>query len=299
MHLNRREIRQVAWITAAAVAVFLGLRVLPTGTSLSHMDFRVDARGAGSIEFCDPLNPQFIPVVAVRSPVSMSLATDAPAVVGRPVQARVVLRTGSGKPIAPEDLVVTHTRRLHLLLVDPTLADYQHVHPEPAGPAGEWTFSFTPARPGAYRIFSDFTPAATGRGLYASTDLMVGAGDAAAPAAARVEAALEFELRTTPQPVRAGQPLDLRFAVVRRGGGPVGLEPVMGAFAHLVAFDTARSGFAHLHPAEADVAVRPDPVAPVLNFKLTIPQPGRYVVWAQVNVAGAERFVSFTLDVER
>ena len=117
--------RQFAVITIAAVAIFLGLRLLPTGTNLNHMDFRVDAKGGQALEFCDPSNPQFIPVVAVRSPVDMALATEAPAVAGQRVRAVVTLRTASGKAIAPEDLLVTHTRRLHLLLVDPSLADYQ------------------------------------------------------------------------------------------------------------------------------------------------------------------------------
>ncbi len=300
MTLRPAELRQFAWITAGAIAVFIGFRALPTGTSLSHMDFRVDARGANSIEFCDPLNPQFIPVVAVRSPVTMSLALDEPTVVaGRPVRARIGLRTGSGKPIRPEDILVTHTRRLHLLLVDPTLADYQHVHPEPSGAPGEWAFAFTPLRAGTYRIFGDFTPAATGRGLYASVDLAVGPGTAALAANGGGDPALAFALDTTPQPVRVGQPIDLRFSVTRHDGGIVALVPVMGAFAHLVAFDVARSGFAHLHPAEADVTIPPDPIKPQLNFKLTIPQPGRYVVWAQVNVAGSERFVPFTIEVGR
>jgi hypothetical protein len=58
----------------------MALRLLPTGTNLSHMDFRVDPRATNAIEFCDPLNPQFIPVVAVRSPVSMSIVTAEPPV---------------------------------------------------------------------------------------------------------------------------------------------------------------------------------------------------------------------------
>jgi hypothetical protein len=98
--------------------------------------------------------------------------------------------------------------------------------------------------------------------------------------------------------VRAGQPLDLRFAMARAGGGEVPLEPVMGAFAHLVAFDAARSGFAHLHPTESDLLKKPDANAPVLNFKLTIPRSGRYVIWAQVNLGGTETFVPFELDVQ-
>src|SRR4051812_47726559 len=72
--VGSRQRRQVAWITVGAIAVFLFLRFLPTGTNLNHMDFRVS--GKNSIDFCDPLNPQFIPVVDVRSPVTMALMTD-------------------------------------------------------------------------------------------------------------------------------------------------------------------------------------------------------------------------------
>lgn len=290
--------RQLLLITAGAVAVFAGLRALPTGTDLSHMDFRVEARGMGTIEFCDPLNPQFIPVVAVRSPVTMTLRTEGgPLVSGARAAVRVSLRTASGKPIGPQDLRVTHTRRLHLLIVSPDLADYQHVHPEPAGDAGEWAFGFTPRRAGTYRVFADFTPAATDRGLYASVDVEVGPGSGGAVGPAERPAVFNFELTTEPRPLVAGRPLDLRFSVSARDGGPVALEPVMGAYAHLVAFDAERSGFAHLHPVEGEGWRPPDPARPVLNFKLTIPRPGRYVVWAQVNVAGAETFIPFEVEV--
>lgn len=292
--------RQIAVITLVASAIFWGMLLLPTGTNLNHMDFRVNAKN--SIEFCDPLNPQFIPVVAVRSPVVMTIATPVPPQTGTAVAGVVTLRTANGKAVAPEDLLVTHTEKLHLLIVDPTLTDYQHVHPKPARKPGEWAFSFTPRLAGTYRIFSDFTPAATGRGLYSSVDLTVGGARLDQPpvlgTSGRVECdGLVFTLQTAPQPARAGQPMDLRFAIERSQGGAVALEPVMGAFAHLVAFDEARSGFAHLHPAELDLLKPPDATRPVLNFKLTIPRAGRYVVWAQINVAGRETFVPFALTV--
>ena len=301
--------RQFMLITAGAVVVFVVLRLLPTGTNLSHMDFRVDPKNGNAIEFCDPLNPQFIPVVAARSPVVMTLRTAGVARSGSPVQATIGLKTASGKPVAPEDLLITHTRPLHLLIVDATLADYQHVHPQPTKTVGEWSFEFTPHRTGVYRVFGDFTPAATGRGLYAHVDVAVTAGNEAAEAPRAIAGrnavdglrysagGIDFTL-TTAQPPRAGQPIDLRFMLSRRDGAEVPLEPVMGAFAHLVAFDEARSGFAHLHPAEADLGRRPDPRAPVLNFKLTIPAAGRYVIWAQLNIAGTETFVPFALSVE-
>jgi hypothetical protein len=314
-HLPTTARRQFWLITAGALAVFTGLRLLPTGTNLSHMDFRVDPRAGNAIEFCDPLNPQFIPVVAARSPVTMTVVTAEPAVAGRETRAVVTLKTGSGKAVAPEDLLVTHTRKLHLLIVDPSLVDYQHVHPEPTRTPGEWSFTFTPRASGAYRLFGDFTPAATARGLYASVDLVVGPALIVAPSrlSERIietrpadrwqpytveRDGVRYSLTSTPNPARAGQPIDLRFAMARADGNAVPLEPVMGAFAHLVAFDAERSGFAHLHPTEIDLTKAPDAKNPTLNFKLTIPRAGRYVIWAQINVAGTEQFVPFKFSVD-
>lgn len=298
--LGSPQRRQLAWITVGALSLYLGMRWLPTGTNLSHMDFRMDPKAGNSIEFCDPANPQFIPVVAARSPVSVALALPSPAMAGEPVHAAVVMRTSTGKPVTPEDLLVVHTRRLHLLVVDPSLTDYQHVHPEPLGRPGEWGFSFTPRAGGTYRVFADFTPAATGRGLYASADLAVAGAPANAAAALPKQPTtgpLRFSLVPGQQPVRANQPIDLQFSVRCDDGTAVGLQPLMGAFAHLVAFDETRSGFAHLHPVE-DEAKAPDANDPRLNFKLTIPKAGRYVIWAQVNVAGEEQTVPFELAVQ-
>jgi hypothetical protein len=293
-------------ITAAAVVIFAVLRWLPTGTALSHMDFRVDAKNA--IEFCDPLNPQFIPVVAVASPVSLTIASPS-ARAGDPVDATVTLKTSNGKPIATNDLLVVHTKRLHLLIADPSLTDYQHVHPEPTGAPGEWSFQFTPRQSGEYRVFADFTPAATARGLYATADLNVASaqnGKMDTPAAAATETAgtapadlrdYLFALTPGTQPLRAQQPVDLKFTMRRADGAIVPLEPVMDAYAHLVAFDQARSGFAHLHPMLADPSQVPDRIHPALDFKITIPSAGRYVIWAQVNLAGHETFVPFWFEV--
>jgi hypothetical protein len=179
-----------------------------------------------------------------------------------------------------------------------------------------------------YRIFADFTPAATGRSLYANADLRVERAnqpDGAATPSSRKRLSADgpvrdegvaapfqpgkswvyqsdgyrYTLRPSVEPIRTGQSIDLTFSIGSMGIAPiVPLEPVMGAFAHLVAFDAARSGFAHLHPAETDLAQPPDKASPVLNFKIMFPRPGTYVIWAQVKIAGRERFVPFWFEVE-
>jgi hypothetical protein len=296
--------RQIIAITAAAVALYVVVRQLPTGTNLSHTDFRVS--GGNSIEFCDPANPQFIPVVAVQSPVEMKVrVTDGPAEVGRALQAEANLVTSTGKPIAPEDLLVTHTRKLHLLVLDPELKDYQHVHPEPVpGKPGAWSFRFTPHAAGAYRVFADFTPIATARGLYASADLVVkptasSALGRAAEAAAGAASDYVFRLVPAATPIRANTVADFQFSATGRNGEKVSLEPVMDAFAHLVAVDERRTGFAHLHPAQVVDVSSPGAqnTYSALNFKVTIPKPGRYVIWAQVRIGGLDRYAPFWFDV--
>ncbi|MBL9217429.1 MAG: hypothetical protein JNG82_03005 [Opitutaceae bacterium] len=290
---------QIFLITAVALALYVFVRLLPTGTNLNHMDFRVEGKGA--LEFCDPANPQFIPVIAARSPVVATLSVDREPARDQPVQFTLRLATASGKPVAPEDLLVAHTRKLHLLIVDPTLNDYQHLHPEPGRRPGDWVFTLTPNRSGLYRVFADFTPAATQRGLYTSADFTVPGSVARVVRETNTTAqamGFNFEL-VTPPSFQAGKVADLKFRIETQGREkkPVPLQPVMGAFAHLVAFDEARSGFAHLHPNETDLSQMPDALRPELNFKVTIPAPGRYVIWAQVNLAGREAFVPFWVDV--
>ncbi|MEI6861794.1 MAG: hypothetical protein WCL04_06025 [Verrucomicrobiota bacterium] len=315
--LDGRQWRQVALLTLGALALYLTLRALPTGTNLHQLDFTVT--GTGALELCDPANPQFVPVVAARSPVTLTV-TPQP---GDDYRFLLHLATSSGKPIGPAELLEVHTRKLHLLIVDPKLGDYQHVHPEPTANIGEWSFTFAPAFTTTYRVFADFTPIATGRSLYASADIGgTGPADSTGGPAARdtppawpaetwraERDGFVFQLKPSVQPIRAGQPVDLNFILARTDGGPVIMEPVMGAFAHLVTFDAARSGFAHLHPDPANAAnlsVTSAPSAasgttavtnPHLAFKLTIPSPGPYVIWAQVKLDGHERFVPFWFEV--
>ncbi len=292
--------RQVVLLTAGALALYGAFRALPTGTNLHSSDFNL--QGKGMVELCDPTNPQFVVVTTARSPVSLTLRENPPAATGSETRVSLTLSTATGKPVGPADLLVQHTRKLHLLVVDPTLNDYQHLHPEPGEKYGEWTVAFTPRLAGVYRVFADFVPVPTGRSLYASADLLV--KGPTSPTAPRFSWDAEvdgYHFKLTPDvPMRAGQAASLVFDISRRDGAGVPLELVMDAYAHLVAFDQGQSGFAHLHPladgATATVAP-PDATQPRLNFRITIPTAGVYVIWAQVKIAGRERFAPFWFEV--
>jgi hypothetical protein len=293
--------RQAGILTAAAAALLAGLNFFRMRPDLTHMDFVTG--GPGSLEFCDPANPRFLPVVARPSPVVAELRTAAPAVARGQVEAVLVLRTNTGKPIGPRDLRLTEAGKMSLLLVDPKLTDFQAQMPSPGPHPGEWSFAFIPRGSGTYRVFADFTPEATGQEMYASADLAVaGSGTAdsmvePARKSAVVRAGWHLALRPSVAPIRAREAVDLDFTVARLDGSAAALQPVDGFPARLVAFDRNRTGFVNLRP---EPGLPPDNSGAGLHltFKVTIPDPGNYVIWSRISDRRTEVDTPFSLEVE-
>ena len=285
-------------ITGVAVVLYLAIRFLPTTDNhLNYADFELG--GTAIHDFCEPGSASFVPVEAVRSPVTLSLQPEEALEVGKSVRILADLEAASGRPLTVDDLLVIHTRKLHLLVADPSLTDYQHLHPEATGEPGEFGFEFTPARTGRYRVYADFMPRATGRGLYAGSSLEVpGLADGPRPGASLETEADGYRFNLVPSlfPVRINEIATLLLEVSKVGGGKPELELIMDAYAHMVAFDFDGQGFAHLHPQEL-VPSEGEGGVQRLSFALNLPDPGWYRVWAQVQVGGREIFAPFTLGV--
>lgn len=53
-----------------------------------------------------------------------------------------------GTPVGLSDLKEAHTKKIHALIFDQTLNDYQHFHPEPTKEPGVYKFDRTPKNEG-------------------------------------------------------------------------------------------------------------------------------------------------------
>ena len=57
-------------------------------------------------------------------------------------------------------------------------------------------------------------------------------------------------LESVPEKLKVNQDYRFKLKVRDTGGNQVDLETIMGAKAHMVAFDAEQRGFAHMHPIE-------------------------------------------------
>ena len=204
---------------------------------------------------------------------------------------------GSGA-MGPARFQVVHEQKLHVLIADPSLSDYTHVHPEPLGTEGDWRFSFTPRFDRPYRLWLDATPVGGKQG-YGMVTINEEAARvpvekvlASEARAGDVVATLAFE-----SPPRAGQMARGRIQL-RRGGQPLSaLEPVMGAYGHLVGIGEDWKAIAHVHPLGAQPHAPGDRGGPALEFHLEPRAPGFLKLWLQVRVDGRDLYLPFGVQV--
>jgi hypothetical protein len=234
--------------------------------------------------------------------VFATVRTGQPLEVGRETPGVLVLRTRIEQPIQIFELREVHTKKIHLLLVDESLTDYHHEHPVPSATPGEYTFTFTPRKPGPYRVWADVQPLMTGIQEYAMTDI---------PSAGSLGEALEktfpkrgalegltYELSLETATVKAGEPAGARVRVAAADGKPfTALEPLMGAFAHLVGFHEDRKTVLHMHPIESRLLKAEDRGGPDLAFRIYTETPGYYRLFLQVQIGGVSKFIPFGVEV--
>jgi len=257
-----------------------------------------------------PLDQPVVLLPSLLLPLTMSahtvvatITTDGPLLPGKLAHATLHLRRGGNHTVTLDQLIETHTKKIHLLIVDQSLTDYHHEHPQPTGTDGDYSFEFTPRKPGPYLAWADLRPLPLGLQEYDKT-IIAGTGqpepisDKVTKLSADAEG-LHFELTPAAPEIKAGVPIGAKLRVTRNGREFNQLEPVMGAFAHLVGFNEDRETVIHMHPMGAQLLKESDRGGPVLEFKIYATKPGFIRLFAQVQIDGRQVFAPFGLQVTK
>ena len=237
-----------------------------------------------------------------QNTVVLKLSPALPLAVGQSTQVTAKLsRATDNAPITSDDLKVVHTKKIHLLVIDPSLTDYHHIHPEATVTAGEYTFDFTPLKAGAYRAWADVTPVATSIQEYVPADMGVPSiGNAEIDKTITTHVTVDgytFELAMD-APLKVGQ-ATLATITVTKDGKPVeNLQPLLGAFAHVVGFNEDFHTVLHAHPLGAEPESESSRGGSKLEIHLQPEHTGFYKLFAQVRINDKIIFAPFCIEAK-
>jgi len=240
---------------------------------------------------------------ATVATTKVSVTTEKPLTVGQEATATVKLTKPDGSPMLLSDLKEAHTEKIHLLINDPSLSDYHHEHPTATSTPGEYTFTFTPSKPGPYRVWADLVPVATDAQEYAIADIAAPTkGEPISnrtPSTTAEVGGLKYAITFENAKLKAGEAVLGKLTITKPDGTPFNqLEPVMGAYSHIVGFSEDFETIAHIHPMGVEPTKATDRGAGELEFHLLPAKPGLMRLYAQIRVNGQDKFAPFTLEIQ-
>lgn len=204
------------------------------------------------------------------------------------------------KPVDVSRFEVVHTRPVHLLIIEPELNDYHHEHPDQKA-TGQYAFSFTPQTACSYRAWVDIQLKDSHQ-QYIPVDLQ-GAKNCEEPIQKTVnlEASsqgYDFKLKLEGD-LKAGEAVFANMSISKDGQPVDFLEPVMGAFAHMVGFYEDYETIAHIHPMGKEPTEDTERGGPTLRFHIEPEQAGYLKLFAQVQIDGKQVFAPFGVMTDR
>lgn len=206
----------------------------------------------------------------------------------------------TGKPVTEDDLKTVHTKKLHLLVIDPSLTEYHHVHPT-LNQDGTWDAYWAEAGANRFRVWADITRKDTGRQEFVMTD--IGAKDKIYKIDKTLnsdytvgEYSFSFKLDGE---LKAGEAAMATITVTKNGKPFDQLEPVMGAFAHLVGFNEDYKTIMHIHPMGKEPEKDIERGGPELQFHIEPEKAGYNKLFAQFRIDGNDVFVPFGIMVNK
>lgn len=261
-------------------------------------------------------------ITVYGGPLKSSVATD-PGVLqaNSPFTVTYTLQDGSGKPVEPGELQVTHEKLMHLIIVSKDLQHFSHIHPDHLG-EGRYAVAESLPTAGDYLLFNEFFTAdgkmqLERNAITAAGSPSAGAGATLTPNLGQPQQVdgLTTVLNAYPQRVRRWSATTFTLSVSKDGNPVSNLEPYLGAPAHVVLISADTMQFAHTHgdvPGGAmsgDMSnmnmgnmAMPTPPAhfgPNLQFTHTFMQPGFYRLWVQFGYEGRVVTVGYNVQVSK
>jgi len=198
----------------------------------------------------------------------------------------------SGKQVQSYEIV--HEKPIHLFILSSDLKYFSHEHPTMV-PGGIFRHTTTLPKAGVYKIFADFYPLngtpqlvpkiVSTQGFRTPIDetMVRPARDIAPKESTNLRASLFLE-PTDPIPAKK----TLLFIDL----DPVdGLEPYLGAWAHMLIESHDLIDTIHAHPSVADANGK-------MQFDIFFPREAIYRIWIQFQRQGKVNTVAFTLPVK-
>lgn len=282
--------KQTLAISVAFLAAYAVMRSLPVEPCevLHNKKQLVD----GVEQFCGSDDADYLAATQLRFPVSVQLVAAEALVPGKATQLAMTFLDIAGQPLAADAIAVSHGEQVHVMVVSEDLEDYHHLHPEPDD-AGTFITAFTPAKAGNYRCFIEFVSLASGRSVVLVDDMMVTPSGSQLPVNPNPSS---LQVAIDQREFAADSRFEFELEVSAAGHDSLRFDPVMNTYAHVVIFDAERAGLAHAHPV--NYALVTEPMAdPELRFSVRLPEPGKYRLWAQVQVEGQLEQFPFDLVV--
>lgn len=218
--------------------------------------------------------------------------------VGEKNEIILFIQDKEAKPVEVSQFEVVHQRPVHLLVIEPGLSDYHHEHPIQKA-TGQYAFNFTPQTACSYRMWVDVKL----KGSYQSyiPVQLKGTKDCNK----QLDKTVNLEASSQGYDFKLELEGDLKTGTavfanmsVSKDGYPVNfLEPVMGAFAHMVGFYEDYETIAHIHPMGKEPAEDTERGGPSLRFHIEPEQAGYLKLFAQVQIDGKQVFAPFGINI--
>lgn len=238
---------------------------------------------------------------AVENLVKAKILESTPLVLGKKISTNVELISNEdNKPVLPSELNLDHTKMIHVLIFDETLADYQHVHPVPTNKPGVYTFEWTPRKKSQYKAWISFIPLETGQEEFMVVDL----GSLSKNPQKVVKATnltstvdgIHFTLSLDSPEIIKGKPTSGKIFITDEKGNPFSqLEPLLGSFLHIVALNEDFKSISHIWPEGSENA---DRGVPEFRFRMDFYKPGFWKIWGYAKIRGKEVAIPFGVHVK-